>query len=72
MQTELEELISKAREVEMTPELMEAQRVNFAYGNLKISDDATTRSEVRRASEVIRESRRNGQVVQDDRGEESA
>ena len=51
MLRELEELLTKVRDVRMTPEEREAQRRSFAYGNAKGSNPAVTREMVDRAAE---------------------
>jgi hypothetical protein len=43
-------LIEKAREVRMTPQEMEDQRVSFAYGNTHYEDNRITRDQVARYS----------------------
>jgi hypothetical protein len=40
---ELEELIQRARQIEMTPEQAAEQRRSFAYGNTHIENDRITR-----------------------------
>ena len=43
MTKELEELIERARKIEMTPEQAAKQRRSFAYGNTHIENDRITR-----------------------------
>jgi len=47
MTKELEELVEKARRVEMPPTQLREQRQSFAYGNTKIENDLITREMVR-------------------------
>lgn len=49
MTPELAILLQRAREVRMTPAEREVQRMNFAYGNAHLENDAITREVVRRA-----------------------
>ena len=51
--SKLDELIEKAKTVEITPEQREQQRQSFAYGNLKIEDDSVTREEIAEAARQI-------------------
>lgn len=46
MTKELEELIEKARKIEMTPEQARIQRRSFVYGNTHIENDRITREMV--------------------------
>jgi hypothetical protein len=46
MTKELEELIDRARKIEMTPEQLRDQRRSFAYGNTHIENDRITREMV--------------------------
>lgn len=46
MTRELEELIEKARKIEMTPEQARMQRRSFVYGNTHIENDRITREMV--------------------------
>jgi hypothetical protein len=43
MTKELEELIERARKIEMTPEQAAEQRRSFAYGNTHIENERITR-----------------------------
>ena len=43
MTRELQELIDRARKIEMTPEQATEQRRSFAYGNTHIENDRITR-----------------------------
>jgi hypothetical protein len=46
MTKELQELIDRARKIEMTPEQLRDQRRSFAYGNTHIENDRITREMV--------------------------
>jgi hypothetical protein len=46
MTEELQELIERARKIEMTPAQLGAQRRSFAYGNTNIENDRITREMV--------------------------
>jgi hypothetical protein len=43
MTKELQELIDRARKIEMTPEQLRDQRRSFAYGNTHIENERITR-----------------------------
>jgi hypothetical protein len=43
MKKELEELVKRARTVEMTPKQQAEQRRSFAYGNTRIENERITR-----------------------------
>lgn len=43
----LEELIEKAKDYQMTPEEQEEERISFAYGNLAIENPKITKEIVR-------------------------
>jgi hypothetical protein len=43
MTKELQELIDRARKIEMTPDQLRDQRRSFAYGNTHIENDRITR-----------------------------
>jgi hypothetical protein len=43
---ELQELVDRARKIEMTPEQLREQRRSFAYGNTHIENDRITREMV--------------------------
>jgi hypothetical protein len=60
MSKELLELIEKARCVQMTAEQREAQRLNFAYGNARLSNVDISLEDLEKASQSIKE-RRNEQ-----------
>ena len=55
MTEQLEDLIEKARTEKMTPEQKEAQRISFAFGNIKIGDQSATKQSVIHASKLLRE-----------------
>jgi hypothetical protein len=46
MNKDLQELIERARKIEMTPEQIGEQRRSFAYGNTHIENDRITREMV--------------------------
>jgi hypothetical protein len=46
MGEELEELVSQARRIEMTPEQLREQRRSFVYGNTNIENERITREMV--------------------------
>ena len=46
MTKELQELIDRARKIEMTPDQLREQRRSFAYGNTHIENDRITREMV--------------------------
>lgn len=53
MTEELKELIERARNIEMTPDQVTAQRQSFAYGNTHIENDRITRQMVAEADRKI-------------------
>jgi Fic family protein len=55
MSAELQELIEKARHVHMTAEERENQRLNFAYGNARISNADITLEDVTQASRSMKD-----------------
>ena len=46
MTKELQELVDRARKIEMTPAQLREQRQSFAYGNTHIENDRITRQMV--------------------------
>jgi hypothetical protein len=46
MTKELQELVDRTREIEMTPNQLREQRRSFAYGNTHIENDRITREMV--------------------------
>lgn len=46
MTKDLQELIDRARKIEMTPDQLRVQRRSFAYGNTHIENDRITREMV--------------------------
>lgn len=50
---ELEELVGRARKIEMTPDQVKAQRRSFAYGNTHIENDRITREMIAEADRKI-------------------
>ncbi|HWK86369.1 MAG TPA: hypothetical protein VNQ34_02570 [Xanthobacteraceae bacterium] len=46
MTRELQELVDRARKIEMTPEQLREQRRSFAYGNTHIENERITREMV--------------------------
>ena len=53
MTKELEQLVERARKIEMTPDQITAQRQSFAYGNTHIENDRITRQMVIEADRKI-------------------
>jgi hypothetical protein len=54
MSPELQELIDRARKVEMTDHDLEQQRLSFAYGNTKVENNDITWDTVRKAAEELK------------------
>lgn len=52
-ETELDKLLSAARNVKVTDEAREQQRRNFVYGNTHAENDRITRQTVDRAAERL-------------------
>lgn len=52
--SQLEALLNKARNTQMTDADREAQRQSFAYGNAHFENEHITRETVRRESEKLR------------------
>jgi len=50
---ELEQLVERARKIEMTPDQVTAQRQSFAYGNTHIENNRITRQMVIEADRKI-------------------
>jgi hypothetical protein len=46
MTKDLQELVERARKIEMTPDQLGEQRRSFAYGNTKIENERITREMV--------------------------
>ncbi len=55
MDNKLSELLAAARKREMTPDDIETQRVNFAYGNAPDGDVNSTIETVRAASTIMKQ-----------------
>ena len=55
MSQELLKLIEMARQVQMTLEEKEEQRISFAYGNVRFENQNMTREAVVRASASLKE-----------------
>lgn len=72
MSEQLMKLIEMGRDHEMTPEQLEAQRISFAFGNVKLANDDIKKEDVVRASKIIRESRRHEHPVPESCGEDTA
>jgi hypothetical protein len=53
MTKELQELVERARQIEMTPDQVAAQRQSFAYGNTHIENDRITREMVAEADRKL-------------------
>lgn len=56
MTKELQELVERARKIEMTPDQVKAQRQSFAYGNTHIENARITREMVAEADKRIESS----------------
>jgi hypothetical protein len=54
---ELQELVERARKIEMTVEQMTAQRQSFAYGNTHIENERITRQMVAEADRKMAQSK---------------
>ncbi|MBI2676621.1 MAG: hypothetical protein HYX21_01530 [Candidatus Yanofskybacteria bacterium] len=52
---DLERLIERVKNIKMTEEELEEQRISWAYGNLKLSRPNLTRQEVKEAARRLRE-----------------
>jgi len=57
MAQNLEELVERARKMQMTPSQLTAQRRSFAYGNTNIENDRITREMVAEADQKIEKGR---------------
>lgn len=55
MSRELDELVTKARGIEMTPEQLREQRRSFVYGNTHIENERITRELVAEIDEQLSE-----------------
>ncbi len=53
----VEEMVAVLREIDMTPEEIEAQRIDFAYGNVRLSNPNVTREDVMEAARRLRENK---------------
>jgi hypothetical protein len=53
MSKELEELVEKARTIDMTPEQLREQRRSFVYGNTHIENERITRELVAKIDEEL-------------------
>jgi hypothetical protein len=53
MTKDLQELIERARKIEMTPDQVTAQRQSFAYGNTHIENNRITREMIAEADKKI-------------------
>ncbi len=50
---ELKRLLEESRQIEVTQEMLEEQRISFAFGNAPADADDITKESVRHASEQI-------------------
>lgn len=50
---DLDQLLEIAREIEVTPEMREAQRRSFVYGNCKLDNDNITRELVDEVADAM-------------------
>jgi len=55
---EFQELVERARGVQMTAREREQQRRSFAYGNANIENEAVTRAVIDKAAEELERERR--------------
>ncbi len=55
MDTQLQELLKKARESQATDAERESQRISFAYGNSNFENEHITRETVLRESEKLKQ-----------------
>jgi hypothetical protein len=53
MGTELEQLVERARKIEMTPQQLQEHRRSFVYGNTHIENDRITREMVAEADRKV-------------------
>ena len=53
MSRELDELVEKARRIDMTPEELRKQRRSFVYGNTHIENERITRELVAEVDEAL-------------------
>jgi len=53
MTKELEKLVERAREIQMTPDQLRQQRRSFVYGNTHIENDRITREMVAEADKKL-------------------
>ena len=53
MTRELEELVNRARTIEMTPQQLRGQRRSFVYGNTHIENERITREMVAEIDEKL-------------------
>jgi hypothetical protein len=58
MTKDLQELVERARKIEMTPEQLGEQRRSFAYGNTHIENDRITRQMVAELDVRLHEQKR--------------
>lgn len=58
MTKDLQELVERARKIEMTPEQLGEQRRSFAYGNTHIENDRITRQMVAELDGRLHEQKR--------------
>lgn len=58
MTKDLQELVERARKIEMTPEQLGEQRRSFAYGNTHIENDRITRQMVAEVDGRLHEQKR--------------
>ena len=58
MNLQLQELIERARKIQMTPADVESQRRSFAFGNANIENDQVTRDVIDPAAEELEEAHR--------------
>ena len=54
MTKELQELVDRARKIEMTPDQLRDQRRSFAYGNTHIENERVTREMIDEQAETLK------------------
>jgi len=60
MSKDLQYLIARARERNITEKERELQRLSFAYGNTHFENETITKETVSRAAEALRQDEKNG------------
>jgi hypothetical protein len=60
MTEDLQELVSRARKIEMTPAQLREQRRSFVYGNTHIENERITRELVAEVDQKLEEEKKAG------------